>query len=217
MNIDSLIDYYMDILKHKDLSYKPKKLPQPEYKCDVVSNEEAWRQVILTGKGTIKLAPKMSIENNVITITELPDSKSPDSVYKLIEKEVLGDKVDFRDESTQSTKIVIEKVPYKQVDMDDLYCRLYNKLQVNENCNMAFYDIDKIYVPCSFDKVVKSNLKYLIETHKNRISKQLVELKLKLSVLEVIEKIKSNNDVKKFILEASLCRFWQMRLKSIVL
>ena len=68
---------------------------------------------MLTGKGTIKLAPKMSIENNTIVITELPDSKSPESVYKLIEKEVLGDKVDFRDESTQSTKIVIEKVQYK--------------------------------------------------------------------------------------------------------
>jgi hypothetical protein len=64
---------------------------------------------------------------------------------------------------------------------------------------MAFYDEDKIYVPCSFDKVVKSNLKYLIDTHKNRIAKQLVELKLKLSVLEIIEKIKNNNDVKKLV------------------
>ena len=200
MNIDSLIDYYMDILKHKDLSYKPKKLPQPEYKCDVVSNDEAWRQVILTGKGTIKLAPKMSIENNVITITELPDSKSSDSVYKLIEKEVLGDKVDFRDESTQSTKIVIEKVPYKQVDMDDLYCRLYNKLQVNENCNMAFYDTDKIYVPCSFDKVVKANIQYLIDTHTNRIENETRDLRLKLKVLEIIEEMKaSDSDIKKLV------------------
>lgn len=199
MDVDSLIDYYLDVLKHKDLSYKPKKLPKPNYKCEVVSNDDAWKQILLTGKGTIKLAPKMSIKDNVIVIDELPDSKSPESVYKIIEKEILGDKVDFRDESRGQTRIVVEKVPYKQVDMDDLYCRLYNKLQVNEICNMAFYDKDKIYVPCSFDKVVKENLKYLIETHSNRIVNQLVDLRLKLSVLKVIEQIKINNDVKKLV------------------
>lgn len=200
MDIDSLVDYYLDILKHKDLTYKPKKLPKPNYTCDVVSDDDAWKQVMLTGKGTIKLAPRMSIENNIITITELPDSKSTDSVYKLIEKEVLGDKVDFRDESASNTRIVIEKVPYKQVDMDDLYCRLYNKLQVNESCNMAFYDKDKIYVPCSFDKVIKSNLQYLIDTHKNRISHQLIDLRLKLKVLEIIEDMKSSTtDIKKLV------------------
>lgn len=193
MDVDSLIDYYLDILKHKDLNYKPKKFPKPNYNCDVVSNEDSWKQIITTGKGTIKLAPKMFIQDNVITITELPDSKSTESVYKLIEKEVLGDKVDFRDESTQETKIVIEKVPYKQIDMDDIYCRLYNKLQVNENCNMAFYDEDKIYVPCSFDKVVKTNLKYLIDTHRNRIKHQIDDLKLKLRVLEIIEEMKSES------------------------
>lgn len=87
--------------------------------------------------------------------------------------------------------------------MDDLYCRLYNKLQVNEICNMAFYDMDKIYVPCSFDKVVKSNLQYLIDTHKNRISHQVIELKLKLRVLEVIEEMKHNDDLK-FIVDATM-------------
>ena len=202
MDVDSLVDYYLDVLKHKDLSYKPKKLPKPNYRCEIVSDEDTWKQILSTGKGTIKLAPKMSIQDNVIVISELPDSKSSESVYKIIEKEILGDKVDFRDESKGQTRIVIEKVPYKQVDMDDLYCRLYNKLQVNESCNMAFYDVDKIYVPCSFDKVVKSNLQYLIDTHQNRISHQVVELKLKLRVLEVIEEMKHNDDLK-FIIDAT--------------
>lgn len=43
MDIDSLIDYYLDILKHKDLSYKPKKLPTPNYRCDVVSDYDSWK------------------------------------------------------------------------------------------------------------------------------------------------------------------------------
>ena len=93
MDIDSLIDYSVDVLKHKSLSYKPKKLPKPNYKCEIVSDEIAWKQILTTGKGTIKLAPKMSIQDNTIVIDELPDSKSPESVYKIIEKEILGDKV----------------------------------------------------------------------------------------------------------------------------
>ena len=115
MDVDSLVDYYLDVLKHKDLSYKPKKLPKPNYRCEIVSDEDTWKQILSTGKGTIKLAPKMSIQDNVIVISELPDSKSSESVYKIIEKEILGDKVDFRDESKGQTRIVIEKVPYKQV------------------------------------------------------------------------------------------------------
>jgi DNA gyrase/topoisomerase IV subunit A len=199
MEIDSLIDYYLDILKHKDLKYISKKLPKPSYNCDIISGEDTWRQVLTSGKGTIKLAPKMNLKDNTIIIEELPDSKSAESVYKIIEKDILGDKVDFRDESTSVTRIIIEKVPYKQVNMEELYCRLYNKLQVNESCNLAFYEKDKIYVPCSFDKVVKANLQYLINTHQNRIKHQLVDLKLKLRVLEIIEALKTNTDIKKLV------------------
>ena len=121
------------------------------------------------------------------------------TTYSVEIKDILGDKVDFRDESTSVTRIIIEKVPYKQVNMEELYCRLYNKLQVNESCNLAFYEKDKIYVPCSFDKVVKANLQYLINTHQNRIKHQLVDLKLKLRVLEIIEALKTNTDIKKLV------------------
>ena len=30
---------------------------------------------------------------------------------------------------------------------------------------MAFFDQNHIYVPCGFDKVVKTNIQYLIDTH----------------------------------------------------
>ena len=152
-----------------------------------------------TGKGTLRLAPIMMWEDGSIVITELPGSKNTDSVYKILEKEFTSDKLDIRDESTSITRIVIEKVPYKQVDMEEVYSRLYNKLQVNEICNMAFFDQNHIYVPCSFDKVVKANLQYLINTHQNRIAHQLEDLRLKLEVLEVIEKIKSSGSVKELV------------------
>ena len=199
INIDEMIDYYIQVLKKKDLNYRPKKFPNPNYDCDIISEPEAWIQVMETGKGSIKLAPKMRWEDSSIVIDEMPGSKNAESVRKILDKEFLADKIDIRDESTNVTRVVVEKVPYKQVDMEEIYQRLYNKLQANENCNMAFFDSDKIYVPCGFHTVVKANLQYVIETHKNRLSHQIEDLKLKLLVLEIIEKLKKGDNIKKLV------------------
>lgn len=199
INIDEMIDYYIQVLKKKDLNYKPKNFPNPNYDCDIISEPEAWIQVMETGKGSIKLAPKMRWEDSSIVIDEMPGSKNAESVRKILDKEFLADKIDIRDESTNVTRVVVEKVPYKQVDMEEIYQRLYNKLQANENCNMAFFDSDKIYVPCGFHTVVKANLQYVIETHKNRLSHQIEDLKLKLLVLEIIEKLKKGDNIKKLV------------------
>lgn len=196
LDIIGMIDYYIDVLTHKDLEYKPKKFPKPNLEINIHSTVDEWNHILETGKGSLKTGPIMSMENNVITITGLPASKNVDHVRKIIEKEILLDKLDLRDETTRELCIVIEKVPYKQVDMKEIYKRLYTKLQSSETYNMAFFDKDKIYVPCGFDKVVKANIGYLIKTHNNRITIQLQQLKDKLEVLQVIEKMKKTNFVK---------------------
>ena len=197
IDILGMFDYYIDVLSHKDLNYVPKKVPLPNLEIDVLSKKEDWNTIIKTGKGSLKIAPHMEIDkNNVITITSLPETKSADHIRKIIEKEILLDKVDFRDESAKEVRYVIEKVPHKQVDMKELYNRLYTKLQSSVTYNMAFFDSEKIYVPCSFHKVVKENIKYLIATHTNRTTIQLEQNRLKLKVLEIIEDMKKNNNFK---------------------
>lgn len=196
LNINDMIDYYIDVLKHKDVEYRPTKVPNPNLEIDVLSSKEDWKQVMLTGKGSIRTAPRMTIDNNVITITGLPKTKNSDHIRKIIEKEILLDKVDLRDESAKEIKYVIEKVPHKQCNMQELYKRLYTKLQSSETYNMAFFDENKIYVPCSFHKVVKANIQYLIETHQNRITIQLQQLNVKLKVLQIIEDMKKKNKFK---------------------
>jgi DNA gyrase/topoisomerase IV subunit A len=160
--------------------------------------EDGYKYFVLkTGKGTVRLAPEMTIDKNgTITITAMPSSKSAEHVRKIIEKEILLDKVDMRDESTYETRIVIEKVFKKQCDMQEIFDRLYKKLQTSETYNLAFFDQDHIYVPCSFDLVVKSNLNYLIETHTNRLTHQIKDNKDKLEVLQIIEKLKKTNNWK---------------------
>lgn len=197
LDIMGMIDYYLEILAAKDLDYKPKKYPKPNLEIDILSSIEDWNNVMNTGKGSIRTAPRMTIdENNVITITGLPKTKSIDHIRKIIEKEILLDKIDLRDESTEEIKFVIEKVPHKQCDMKEIFKRLYTKLQSSETYNMAFFDEDKIYVPCSFNKVVRANIQFLIDTHQNRIAKELEQLRIKLRVLEIIEEMKKGNALK---------------------
>ena len=197
LDIEGMFDYYLDILKHKDLNWVPKKLPIPNVGVPILSSKAEWEDVLKTGKGTVRLAPEMEIDKNgTITITAMPSSKTAEHARKIIEKEILLDKVDMRDESTYETRIVIEKVFKKQCDMQELYDRLYKKLQASDTYNLAFFDQDHIYVPCSFDLVVKSNLNYLVETHTNRLVHQIQDNKEKLEVLQIIEKLKKTNNWK---------------------
>lgn len=197
LDIAGMFDYYLDILKHKDLNYVPKKLPIPNVGVPILSSKKDWENILKTGKGTIRLAPEMTIDKNgTIIITAMPSSKSAEHVRKIIEKEILLDKIDMRDESTYDTRIVIEKVFKKQCDMQEIYDRLYKKLQTSETYNLAFFDQDHIYVPCNFDFVVKSNLNYLIETHSNRLIYQIKDNQEKLEVLQIIEKLKKTNNWK---------------------
>ena len=80
--------------------------------------------------------------------------------------------------------------------MQELFDRLYKKLQTSETYNLAFFDQDHIYVPCSFDMVVKSNLNYLIETHTNRLNHQIADNREKLLVIQIIESLKKTNNWK---------------------
>lgn len=197
LDINGMIDYYIDVLEAKNLDHRPRKYPRPNLEIDVLSSVDDWNAVLSTGKGSIRTAPRMTIDNmNVITITGLPKTKNVEHVRKIIEKEILLDKIDLRDESGEEIKFVIEKVPHKQCDMKEIFKRLYTKLQSSETYNMAFFDENKIYVPCSFHKVVKSNLEFLIATHNNRITKQLEQLHIKLRVLEIIEEMKKANALK---------------------
>lgn len=209
LDIMEMFDYYIDILKHKDVKYRPTKLPRPNLDVDVLSKKQDWNDLLLSGKGSIRIAPRMDIQGNVITITALPASKSVEHARKIVEKEILLDKIDFTDETAKDLRIVIEKVKNKQCDMNELYTRLYNKLSCNVTYNMAFFDDSHIYVPLGFDKVVQANLEYVIKTHQNRISKQLADLRDKAKVLSIIQDMKDNNLLHNmFNLDESQAKLW---------
>ena len=69
LDIIGMIDYYIDVLTHKDLESKPKKFPKPNLEINIHSKIDEWNHILETGKGSLKTGPIMSMENNVITIT----------------------------------------------------------------------------------------------------------------------------------------------------
>ena len=83
--------------------------------------------------------------------------------------------------------------------MEEIYKKLCKRLRSSESYNMAFFDENYIYdEDANFELVVKKNLQYIIDTHHNRIKIQMNELKRKLLVLQIIEKIKKNKLINKF-------------------
>ena len=42
LNIIDMIDYYINVLEHKSLDFKPRKLPKPNYDCDIISDDAQW-------------------------------------------------------------------------------------------------------------------------------------------------------------------------------
>ena len=61
---------------------------------------------------------------------------------------------------------------------------------------MCVFDEDTIYVPCRFNKVIRTNLQYTMDTQMVRIKEELEQLQEKLTVLEIIEDMKQKNSFK---------------------
>lgn len=200
LNCYELIDYIVKKLEAKDLEFQPKNFPTPNCGDVLITSERSeWNEIMKTGKGKLMFAPIMSIDkDDVITIEGLPEGKDIDSVFKILDKEITLDKIDVRDESGIETKIVIEKVHRKQCNMKEIYQKLYKKLQSSETYNFMFFRDNKI-VKCGFDYSIKESLKYLIETYQNKLIKELEALKNKLLILEVIEKVKKDGNIKELV------------------
>ena len=69
LDIPGMFDYYLEVLKNKDLNYTPKKVPIPNVGVPILSSKAEWEAVLKNGKGTIRLAPEMSIDKNGTILT----------------------------------------------------------------------------------------------------------------------------------------------------
>lgn len=200
LNVYELINYIIRKLKAKDLDFQPRNLPTPNLgEVVIISTQEEWEDILRKGTGKLTVAPAMYInKDDVITITGLPEGKDFETIMKILDKEITLDKIDARDESGMETRIVIEKVPRKQCNMREIYKRLYKKLQSSQTYNFMFFNEGKI-IKCGFEYSLKESLKYTMKAYQNKLQKELEDLKKKLLILETIERIKKDGNIKDLV------------------
>lgn len=55
LDILQMFDYFIEVLKHKNLEYKPKWYPQPNLELNILTTKAEWEDIMKTGKGSIRV------------------------------------------------------------------------------------------------------------------------------------------------------------------
>ena len=198
---NDLIKYYIDVLKSKDYRTESSVLVRPNIgNVKVVSDQEDWETLLKKGGGTIKVAPNIILDKklNKLEIIGLPSGKSVTHVMAILSNELTKDQINFRDESTIGTKYIVEVLPYKKVDIEEIYERLVKKLTVSQSFKFIFAE-KGISVFCGFQNVIKRNLEYTIKCCGRKLKHEIDVLQFKLKVLEVIELMKKDGNLIKLV------------------
>lgn len=203
LNPIDLCKYYIDILKHSSNdNYKSKVLVRPNIGNVLVSTSiPEWNKILSDGSGSIRISPKIELEDDrkTIVITGLPDSKSFDHILKILATEIAYDQVNVRDETSYSQRYVIEILPYKRVDVNELYGRLEKGLSASESYKFIFTDDEGNAIFTGFDKCVRENLSYTMKCCNRKFIEEIKVLKYKLSILEIIDSMKKSGDILKLV------------------
>ena len=198
---NDMIKYYIEVIKSGDLNKIPDVLVRPNIgNVKVVSTPKEWDNVMVKGSGSLRVSPNMTREpkENRIIINGLPNGKSFEHVRAILEPELSKDQINLRDETTTSTRYVLEVLPYKKVDMEELYTRLNKKLTCVNSYKFIFAD-EGISVYCGFHNIVKRSLEYTAECCQRKLKYEIGNISFKLGVLEIIELMKTDGSLQKLV------------------
>lgn len=200
LNPIDMIKYYMEVLKSRDTSIVPNVIVKPNIgNISIASSKDEWKKMMEQGQGSILYKPTMEIvDNKTIVITGVHPSRSFANVTKILNQELARDQIDVRDETTTSTRYVVEIPPYRRVNINEVFERLMKGLTARESYRFIFAD-KGVAVFSGFHGAVKSNIDYLIECCKRKFDNELKNLKYKLDVLKTIEMMKKDKNVLKLI------------------
>lgn len=204
MNIPALnpldmINYCIEILKHKDLDYDPDILIKPNVGGILVQNtRKEWQDLLDKGEGKIVYLPRIEINESqkLVSATSVPAGKDINDLFKVFASELEKDQIDIRDESTSKTKLVVEIRPYKKVNIESIKLKMIKALTKNESYKFIFAD-HGVAVYAGFKEVMKNCLSYLISCCDKWIDNELKSINFKIKILETIEKMKKDGGINK--------------------
>lgn len=191
LNAVDMIKYYIEVLKSEDLDKVPNYLVKPDIGNVIIKNTpDEWRDILRTGKGSIRVLPKIEIvDNRTLAIVGLSSKKKFDHVRAALSQELARDQIDIRDETSTEVRYVVEIPPYRRININEIKEKLEKKLSASESCRFIFAD-HGVATFCGFHDVVKHNLEYLIKCVRRKFDNEIKELEYQYAVLYAINKMK---------------------------
>lgn len=159
----------------------------------IVNNEEAFKSIINTGRGSIKLRGKCAIEGRTIAITEIPYTTDRetiiDGVIKAVNENKLKEVSDVKD-LTGLKGMKIEVYCKRDADMNLVIEKLYKltRLEDTFSANMNFLVGDRPMLLGFYD-VIDRWYKFRIECIKRALKHDIKKLKEELHLLYGLKKI----------------------------
>lgn len=164
----------------------------------IVANEEMFKKINDTGKGTIRIRAKANIENNVISITEIPYTttreKIIDKVIELKTSRRLSDITDIKD-LTGLDGMKIEISCRKNADANMILEKLYQltplESSFSANINVLHNELPK---EMGVWEIINNWLSWRQECIKLKIQYEIKELTEKLHILFGLKNVLPNID-----------------------
>lgn len=192
-----LVNYYVEALKNDNFEVRDNFMVKPNIGNTIVASpRKDWIKIMNNGTGSIKLEPKIEVKGNIIEITKVPKGRSFDNLLKTFKREIDLDKIDVRDESDSEVKFVIERVPRRVVDFNDIAKRAKLKMSCSESYKFIFTDNGRA-VFCNFNDVIKSNIKYTIKCVTRKFEDDISKLSKQINILKIIELMKKDEVITK--------------------
>ena len=167
-----------------------------------IINLSDMREIYKTGRGSITLRAKYTIEKDKIIYTEIPYKVAPNAIVLAIASLNISDIKDVRDESSYRTGIRIVVDLKKGANATWIINKLFKDtpLQSNYNVNMVAIMNNRPVVNLDLKTIIEYYLNKISEVHHKSIVKQLSDINSKLTAVNTMLKaIQYLDDITKII------------------
>lgn len=181
-----------DILQRLEyiLGYRDKITIWPITSCEILSTEEDMEKILTTGKGSLAVRGKYSVdtENFQIILSSWPPTISFENILQRLKME---DKIGFVDLSQRETKIVFETIKRNRATiLEELEKKLREAITSNLNFELVLVDENGTPELISIDRLLEVVYSYYLEANKRFLQEEEERLTQNIKEIEIVDRIR---------------------------
>lgn len=194
-NVNEVVEATCHLLRHPEATVTDlvKYVPAPDFptEAEIISSRADLRKLYESGRGSVKLRARYTLEDGSVVITALPYQVSGSKVLEQIAAQMQAKKLpmvsDLRDESTHETptRLVIEPRS-NRVDIEALMAHLFatTDLEKNIRVNLNIIGLDGRPRVMPLNDMLGEWLTYRRATVRRRLEHRLGKVEDRLHILE---------------------------------